>query len=70
MATNSTCVPHEVLAKAASEGYYERSQKKLVVCLFVPPMRGSRPGTLLSSGRREVQFQDIVIEVVHTNTIV
>ena len=33
-------------------------------------MRGSRPGTLLSSGRWEVQFQHIVIEIVHTNTIV
>ena len=33
-------------------------------------MRGSHPGTLHSSGRWEVQFQDIVIEIVHTNTIV
>ena len=38
--------------------------------LFLPPMRGSCPGTLLSSGRWEVQFQDIVIEIVRTNTIV
>ena len=34
--------------------------------LFLSPMRGSRAGTLLSS---EVQFQDIVIEIVHTNAI-
>ena len=27
------------------------------------------PQTLLCSGRGEVQFQDIVIEIVHTNTI-
>ena len=40
------------------------------ICLFLPPMRGSRPGTLLSSRRWELQFQDIVIEIVHTNTIV
>ena len=32
--------------------------------------RGSRPGTLHSSRRWEVQFQGIVIEIVHTNTIV
>ena len=38
--------------------------------LFLPPMRGSCPGTLLSSRMWEVQFQDIVIELVHTNTIV
>ena len=38
--------------------------------LFLPPMRGSCPGTLLSSRRWEVQFQDIVIEIVHTNTTV
>ena len=33
-------------------------------------MRGSHPGTLLSSGKGEVQFEDIAIEIVHTNTIV
>ena len=38
--------------------------------LFLPPMRGSCPGTLLSSGRWEVQLQDIVLEIVHTNTYV
>ena len=38
--------------------------------LFLPPMRGSCLGTLHSSRRWEVQFQDIVIEIVHTNTIV
>ena len=37
---------------------------------ILPPMRGSHPGTLLSSGRWEVQFQDVVIEIVHTNTFV
>ena len=48
------------------------AEKKLFVRknLFLPPMRGSHPGTLLSSGRQEVQFQDIVTEIVHTNTIV
>ena len=39
VATNSTHVPHEVLAEAPS-------QKN---CLFLPPIRGSHPGTLLPS---------------------
>ena len=52
---------------AASPTIYERS---IVRKKFQPPMRGSRPRTLLSSGRWEVQFQHIVIEIVHTNTIV
>ena len=47
-----------------------KGAEKLEKDLFLPPMRGSRPGTLLSSGRHEVQFQDIVIEIVHNNTIV
>ena len=40
--------------------------------LFQPPMRGSHPGTLLSSGRWEVlRYIGVVIEIVllHTNTI-
>ena len=32
-------------------------------------MRGSRPGTLHSSGRWEIQFQDILIEIVHTKAV-
>ena len=44
--------------------------KKIGVKKFQPPMRCSRPGTLLSSGWLVVQFQDIVIEIVLTNTIV
>ena len=48
---------------------YERSRKKKFVCLFQPPMRGSRWATLLSSRRWGVQFQHIVITIVHTNDI-
>ena len=50
--------------------YYLLKEPKKRKNLFLPPMRGSHPGTLLSSGRWEVQFQDIVVEIVHTNTIV
>ena len=39
--------------------------KKFVCKKFLPPMRGSNPGTLLSSMNWEVQFQDIVIEQKH-----
>ena len=46
---------------------YERG---IVKKLFLPTMRGSRPGTLFSLARLEVQFQHIVIQIVHTNTIV
>ena len=65
--TNSTRVTHEVLARAESKGLvlYIKGAKKFGKKLFLSPMSGSCPGTLLSPTRWEVQFQDVVLEQKH-----
>ena len=47
VATNSTCVTHEVPARVVLILLYMKGAGKN--CLFLSPMRGSHPGTLLSS---------------------